>query len=104
MDRAEIKQLASEIASEAIKEIQAPPKRPKSNKKKVEFSKKLMYFASLIYAAILAVTVYSWFDFQSVPRELLQYASWLYGATIVSYNCKSAYENKAKIEKWGGEE
>ena len=69
---------------------------------KREFSKKLMIFASVMYAATWLVAVFSWFHLGKIPWELIQNASWLYGATFVSYCGKSAYENKPKIEGWGG--
>ena len=98
MDSVELKKAVAEAVAEALMQTQAPPKKPR----RMEFSKKLMAFASMMYTATWSVSVYSWFHMQIVPIELLQYATWLYAAALVSYKGKSAYENKPKIEKWGG--
>jgi len=64
---------------------------------RTEFSKKLMIYASIMYGATWVVTVISWFALGEVPRELISYTTWLYGAAIATYSGKSAYENKPKI-------
>lgn len=71
---------------------------------RMEFSKKLMIFASVMFSLTWAVAVYSWFMYSEIPLDLLQYASWLYGATFVSYCGKTAYENKEKIKGGGLDE
>jgi len=68
---------------------------------KMEFSKKLIIFTSAIYLISWIMAAYSLFVLGEIPFELLQYANILYGASVVSYCGKAAYENKAKIDKWG---
>ena len=85
MDKIEIKKMLEEVIKE----------NPKS--RKMEFSKKLMIFASGIYAATWIVAAVSWFYIGKIPHDLIQFATWLYGAGLVSYCGKSAYENKYKI-------
>ena len=58
----------------------------------MEFSKKIMVFASVLYGATWTVVVFSWFSLGEIPLYLIQFATWLYGAAFVSYCCKSAYE------------
>ena len=72
--------------------------------RKMEFSKKLIIFATVIFAASWLIAVFSWFSMGEIPSYLLQYAHLLYGGCCVSYYCKSAYENKPKIERRGGDE
>ena len=72
-------------------------------KKKMEFSKKLMVFTSVIFAATWAFAVCAWLAGGAIPWELVEFVNWLYGATFVSYCGKSAYENKYKIETGRGE-
>ena len=50
-------------------------------------------------AASWLIAVFSWFSMGEIPSYLLQYAHLLYGGCCVSYYCKSAYENKPKIER-----
>ena len=64
-----------------------------------EFSKKLMVFAAVPFAATWVVAVLSWFLIGEVPEALLSYTTWLYGAAWAVYGCKAAYENRCKIEK-----
>ena len=66
---------------------------------RMEFSKKLMIYASVMYGATWIVAVVSWFAFGETPRELISYTTWLYGAAIATYSGKSAYENKPKISR-----
>ena len=71
----------------------------------MEFSKKLMIFASAMYAATWAVVVAAIFRAGEVPWELFEALSWVYGAAVACYCGKTAYENKAKIqggENWKG--
>ena len=63
----------------------------------MEFSKKLMIFASLMFAATWGVATYSWFAMGSFPEGLAQYVTWLYGAALAVYGGKSAYENGIKL-------
>ncbi|MCL2617086.1 MAG: hypothetical protein FWD96_05520 [Defluviitaleaceae bacterium] len=65
---------------------------------RLEFSKKLMVYASAMYSATWVVSAVSWFVLGDVPQELLTYSTWLYGAGLTVYSGKSAYENKPKIE------
>jgi len=62
------------------------------------FSKKLMVFASVMYAATWIVSVISIFYLQEYPIELKNMATWLYGANMAVYNAKAALENKTRIE------
>jgi len=72
-----------------------PVNTPKHKiKKKMEFSKKLMVFSSLMYAATWAVTMYSWFVFSTIPDGLKEMATWLFGATVAFYNAKSVMDHK----------
>ena len=64
-----------------------------------EFSKKLMIFASVVYALTWVMAVISWFAIGEVPQELMLYTTGLYGSVFAVYGGKSAYENKPKIEK-----
>ena len=82
------------IIAEVLKEMNIP-------KQKMEFSKKLMIFASLIFAATWGLAVYAWIVGGEIPLKLIEIVNWLYGAVFVSYCCKSAYENKCKIERGG---
>ena len=67
----------------------------------MEFSKKLIIFASAMYAVTWAVTVASIFLAGEPPWELLEALSWVYGAAVCCYCGKAAYENGHKI-KGGG--
>jgi len=101
MDETKVKQMIFET----MREMQSRPTQPRpASSPKMEFSKKLIMFTSMLYTAALIMAAFSWIYFGEFPQELMQYASWLYGATVVSYCGKSAYENKAKIEKRGGDE
>ena len=64
----------------------------------MEFSKKLMIFASFMYVVTWIVIVFSIFFAQEVPWELMEKLSWVYGAAVACYCGKSAYENKEKIK------
>jgi len=72
---------------------------PKAIRSKMEFSKKLIIGASFFYGLMCIVALISWFIVGDWPREIIEYFSWPFGAAIVSYMGKSAYENKAKIQK-----
>ena len=63
----------------------------------MEFSKKLMVFASAMFAATWGVAAYSWFETGAYPEGLAQFATWLYGAALAMYGGKSAYENGIKL-------
>jgi len=92
MDEAAIKQIAIEIK----KEIHPAP-QISQKPLQMEFSKKLMAFASLMYAVTWAFAALSWIMRGEMPSELLQYGTWLYGATIALYCGKAACENVCKI-------
>jgi len=64
----------------------------------MEFSKKLMVFATTMYALTWLVAVVSWFMFQEFPGDLKEYTTWLYGEVFAFYSAKACIENKAKIE------
>jgi len=64
----------------------------------IEFSKKLIIGASIFYALICTIALLSWFLIGDWPREIIEYFSWPFCATLVSYMFKSAYENKGKIK------
>ena len=64
----------------------------------MEFSKRLIVFASIMYTATWAVIVISIFLANEPPWQLMENLSWVYGAAIVCYCGKSAYENGAKIK------
>ena len=91
------------IVVEVLKEANIPKPPIQQIKQEMEFSKKLMIFVSLIFAATWCVAVFSWIVSGELPGELLEFVNWLYGASFVSYCGKSAYENKYKIDKGGGE-
>ena len=65
----------------------------------MEFSKKLIVFASVMYALTWAVIVITIFRDGGPPWRLMEYLSWVYGAAVCCYCGKSAYENGAKINK-----
>ena len=65
----------------------------------MEFSKKLIVFASVMYVASWIVTVVTIFIAAEVPWELIETLSWVYGAAVCCYCGKSAYENGAKIKE-----
>ena len=67
----------------------------------MEFSKKLMVFASLMFAATWGVATFSWFASGGYPEGLAQLATWLYGAALAMYGGKSAYENGIKLHGSG---
>ena len=67
----------------------------------MEFSKKLMVFASAAFALTWLAAMVSWFVLRDVPEGVMQFVSVLYGATFVSYCGKSAYENRYRITKGG---
>ena len=67
----------------------------------MEFSKKLILFASIMYAMTWAVIVTSIFRAEEPPWELLEALSWVYGAAVCCYCGKAAYENGHKIKNGG---
>lgn len=71
--------------------------------RKIEFSKRLMIFATVIFALSWVIAVFSWFYAGEIPVYLLRYSHLIYGACCASYYCKTAYENKPKIEGKGSE-
>ena len=64
----------------------------------MEFSKILIIFASVMYVLTWAVIVAAIFGSGEPPWELMEMLSWVYGAAVVCYCGKSAYENGAKIK------
>ena len=69
---------------------------------RLEFSKKLMVFASVVYSATWALAITSWLTMGEVPQELMLYTTGLFGSAFAVYGGKSAYENKPKIERGRG--
>ena len=67
----------------------------------MEFSKKLLVFASAMYLATWAVTVAAIFAAGEVPWGLMETLSWAYGAALACYCGKTAYENGIKIKEAG---
>ena len=68
----------------------------------MEFSKKLIVFASVMYALTWAAIVITIFGGgMPVPWRLMESLSWVYGAAVCCYCGKAAYENGMKIK--GGE-
>ena len=70
-------------------------------KKTPEFSKQLMFFASAMFALILAVSIVSWFQSGEMPLELFVHVTRLYAIALAIYGGKSTYENSLKITKSG---
>ena len=70
---------------------------------RMEFSKILLIFASVMYVATWAVIVISIFRADETPWQLMEMLSWVYGAAVVCYCGKAAYENGSKIKSRGGE-
>ena len=64
----------------------------------MEFSKKLLVFASAMYLATWIVMVVSIFHADEVPWELIETLNWVYGAAVCCYCGKAGYENGAKIK------
>ena len=65
----------------------------------MEFSKKLLAFASAMYLltwALVAATVFTGHD---TPWRLMDGLNWVYGASVACYCGKSACENAAKIRR-----
>jgi len=98
MDIKDLKNIIHEVMDErASYAARTSRSRKPSVKKTVQTSKALIFFASVMYALTWLVAVYSWFQNGVLPKELMQYATGLYGASLAIYGGKSAYENKAKI-------
>lgn len=72
-------------------------------RKRMEFSQKIIAFASVIYALTWCAAVYSWFSEGTSPERLLEFVTALYAAALAVYGGKSAYENRAKISARYGE-
>ena len=70
----------------------------------MEFSKIVMAFASALYALTWAVVAAAVFADGEPPWQMLESLSWVYGAAIASYCGKTAYENRAKIERGAKDE
>ena len=68
----------------------------------MEFSKKLVIFASIMYLATWIAIVASISLARDAPWELMETLVWVYGAAVCCYCGKSAYENGHKIKKDGG--
>jgi len=70
-------------------------------KPKMEFSKKQITGACAFYFVICIIALASWFIIGDWPEEIILRLVWPFGATIIGYMGKSAYENKYKIQKGG---
>jgi len=83
---------------DVMRKMQKPPKPHK-----MEFSKKLV-LAFFIFCGILSVVfVVMWYLTGEWPQEIFEAVLYPLAVAIFGYLCKSAYENKPKIEKWGGD-
>jgi|GEM_PF-1290617 len=100
MDRNELKQVIFEVIRERGSPLSSLAEKELPEKPKMEFSKKLILGASIFYVLMGIASFISWFVFGEWPYEVIEFFAWPTGAAIVSYMGKTAYENKAKIEKW----
>ena len=73
----------------------AMEKKPKH--KKLEFSKGIIVFASVIFGLTWAVGAVSWFIWRDFPQGLAQLTTALYGVALTIYGAKAGIENRAKI-------
>ena len=65
---------------------------------KMEFSKKIILLALFYFGASCIVSLVSWFITGDWPREIFEEFSWPFAVIVTGYLCKSAYENKYKIQ------
>jgi hypothetical protein len=100
MDTEDLKELIRDV----LRSERGRRAAPRATRKPLEYQKRLMLFASAVYAAVLAVCVVSWFMYRELPIELLRDSTGLYGAAFACYSGKAALENKSKIEKEGVEQ
>jgi|GEM_PF-2309286 len=96
MNDADIKQFILDVMHEG-KQRQVGDRHGKKRLRN-NFSKKLMVFSCVIFAATWAISVASWFFNGSFPEELKVMATWLFGSTFAFYEAKACIENKAKLE------
>lgn len=66
---------------------------------RLEFSKKIIIFASVIYALTWVVMVVSWFLYRDFPMEIKEFTTYIYGVAIAFYFGKSAYEKSLADRK-----
>ena len=105
-----IKTVVGEAVQEAMQAQQEKPPSPvkpvtgdkPTYKTKLDTSKKLLYFITALYAVSWVIVVVTLLVHGETPWELIRYTTLLFTAECVVYGCKSAYENKPKIERdWG---
>ena len=92
----DVKSIVGQLDPETVKAFLREGKKNKI--KKLTTSKVLIYLASVFFVVTWGIAIYSWFTSTPFPIELVQYVSVFYGLAQCAYYCKSAYENKAKIE------
>jgi len=64
----------------------------------MQTSKKILYAVLIMFGCTLAVSLYSWLMWQTVPSEIMAWVSGISGSWGLGYYAKSCVENKAKIE------
>jgi len=65
----------------------------------MEFSKKLILGTLIFIGMAFIASIVSWHVVDDWPREIAEFFVWPFILGVVGYMCKSAYENKAKIER-----
>ena len=98
MDEHDLREFIHSILDERASVPKPSKKRKPEKRKRMETSKALILFASVMYALTWVVAVYSWFTSGTLPEELMKYATYLYGVAMAIYGGKAAFENKAKID------
>jgi len=96
--REEISLMIAEGVRTGINESNRITHNRKPIKKKMEFSKKLMVGAFIFIGIAFIASWVSWVLIGDWPRDIAQFFVWPFIMGIVGYFCKSAYENKAKIQ------
>jgi len=80
----------------AIEKVMYSNRHP--HRRKMEFSKCIMLFISIICGATWIAATVAWFLWREFPTELVEYTQWFFVAAA-AYMVKSGYENRAKILK-----
>ena len=86
------------IIAEHIGEGQRATFKQKVQKKKMQFSKKIVMFSCVMYACTWAACIAAWFLYGTYPEEFISLATWLFGSSLAFYGAKACIENKAKID------
>ena len=81
---------------ETFRDINCQSRPLQNRRKKLEFSKCILIFASIVCAGAWFAAAMSWFIWREFPAELVQHTGWFFGA-IAAYMGKSGYENREKI-------